>query len=97
VNGFVLVLMALLAIWMIACGYYGYTKRFVRFLIVLCVGLTANVIWMMVGLDASLGEPHMLIALASAAVYGACAFGIGLLAGRLVRAWRASTVDSRGV
>jgi putative Mn2+ efflux pump MntP len=94
VNGLILILGAFLVVWMGACVYYGYKARIVAFLAVLCTGLAINLTWMMVGLNARLTEPNLLIALASAAVYGVCAFGFGMLVGRLVRAWRASAVDS---
>lgn len=96
-SGLILLLMALLVIWMMACAYYGYKARFLAFLAVLCAGLAINVVWMVFGLNARLTEPHLLIALASVVVYAFCAFGCGWLTGRLVRQWRASVVDSRGV
>lgn len=88
------ILIGCLAIWMSACAYTGYKVLPVRFLVVLLAGLMANSAWMVLGLDARLTEPHALVTLASAAVYGLCAFGLGLILGRFVRQWRASAVDS---
>ncbi len=96
-SGLVWILLAVLTVWMIGCAYCGYKRRIRGFLIVLVAGILANVIWMTVGLDARLTEPHVLMALVAGCLYGACAFVIGLLAGRLVRQWRATAVDSHGV
>ena len=96
-NNLVLLLMVVLAVWMVACAYCGYKVLLRRFVTILCAGLVANAAWMMLGLNARLSEPHVLIALVAVVVYAVCAFGCGWLAGRLVRQWRASAVDSRGV
>ena len=60
-------------------------------------GLALNMAWMMIGLNARLLEINALIAQASAALYACAAFGCGWLAGRIMREWRASRVDSGGV
>jgi putative Mn2+ efflux pump MntP len=94
VNGLVIILVTMLAVWMIAAAYCGYKMLLRRFVTVLCAGLAVNVAWMMLGLNASLTEPSFLITLVASGMYALCAFGCGVLTGRLVRQWRASAVDS---
>lgn len=96
-NALVWVMLGVLTVWMIGCAYCGYRRRYMGFLVVLVAGVLANIIWMTIGLDARLTEPHVLMALVAGCLYGACAFGVGMLAGRLVRQWRATAVDSHGV
>jgi len=91
------ILLAALALWLLACVYYGYRMRFVGFLAVLVGGLALNMGWMVVGLSAHPFEPHALVAQASLAAYGLGTFVLGLLIGRAVRQWRATAVDSGGV
>lgn len=93
-TGVVIPLMAVLAVWIVACIYCGYKLRIFAFLAVLVAGLALNLCWMVLGLKAHPFEPHALVAQASLAVYGICAFGLGLLIGRAVRRWRATAVDS---
>ena len=96
-NMLVLILISLLIFWMLACAYCGYHLRILRFFAVLMAGLALNMAWMMIGLNARLFEINALIAQASAALYACAAFGCGWLAGRIMREWRASRVDSGGV
>ena len=96
-NMLVLILVSLLIFWMLACAYCGYHLRILRFFAVLMAGLALNMAWMMIGLNARLLEINALIAQASAALYACAAFGCGWLAGRIMREWRASRVDSGGV
>ena len=96
-NMLVLILISLLIFWMLACAYCGYHLRILRFFAVLIAGLALNMAWMMIGLNARLLEINALIAQASAALYACAAFGCGWLAGRIMREWRASRVDSGGV
>ena len=81
----------IIALWMSACCFCGFKGRFIAFLAVLFVGLAANMSWMVFGLSAHVLEPNALIAQVSALLYAFCAFGTGLFAGRIQRAW----VDSR--
>ena len=96
-NMLVLILVSVLILWMLAGAYCGYYVRIVRFFAVLIAGLAMNMGWMMIGLNAHPLEVNALIAQASAALYACAAFGCGWLAGRIMREWHASRVDSGGV
>lgn len=86
-----------LVIWMLACAVAGYRFRFLRFCVLLLTGLAINLTWMVFGLQARLTEPSVVIALGAATLYAASAFALGIVAGRFMRLWRASAVDSTGV
>ncbi|MDF3414121.1 hypothetical protein HKX54_06615 [Sulfitobacter sp. M57] len=86
-------LLGLLALWMAACCFCGYKRRFLWFLVVLLGGLGANLCWMVFGLNARVLEVNVLIAQASAATYAVCAFAIGLFVGRIRRKWIESRVE----
>ncbi|KIN64595.1 hypothetical protein Z946_3487 [Sulfitobacter noctilucicola] len=90
-------LVGLLAFWMAACCFCGLKGRYVWFAAVLLFGLTLNLIWMMVGLDASIREIHVLVAQISATMYAVIAFVIGRFLGRIRRAWAESAVDEAGI
>lgn len=92
-NGLVGILLGLLSLWMAACCFCGYKRRFVAFLAVLMIGLSANLCWMVFGLDARLSEVNVMIAQASAVLYAVCAFGIGLFASRIRRLWLESRIE----
>lgn len=92
-NGLWGTLVGLLSLWMAACCFCGYKRRFVAFLAVLFVGLAANLCWMVFGLDARLLEVNVLIAQTSAVLYAVCAFAIGLFLGRIRRKWLESRVE----
>ncbi|MGB3244336.1 MAG: hypothetical protein WBB25_07370 [Sulfitobacter sp.] len=96
-NGLVLTLIAILAIWMLACAWCGFRGRFRIFAAVLLGGLVANQLWMMIGLSAKLIEPHVLLAQVAASFYAISALGAGWLAGRVARLWRASRVEDASV
>ena len=85
-------LVALFALWMAACALCGFRARPLRFLLILAVGLAGNMIWMVLGLDARPFEPHAILAQASATLYALCAFGIGWLVRRVMRAWQAGRI-----
>lgn len=89
----VVTLVLVLAIWMLICAWCGFRKRFVAFAGALIAGLALNMVWMVFGLQAKPFGANALMAEMSALMYGVAAFGIGWLAGRLVRQWRASRVE----
>lgn len=82
-----------LALWMFGCAYAGYKKRLGLFLIVVCVGIGLNTLWMYLGLDALPLSPAALMAHAGALLYAVGALVVGWLAGRVARAFQASRVD----
>ncbi|UWR12752.1 hypothetical protein [Sulfitobacter mediterraneus] len=90
-------LVAVLAVWMLACAWTGFHFNIKRFIAVLIIGLGLNMIWMMGWLNAHPFEINALIAQASAVLYALCAFGAGWFAGRIHRAWVASRVDQSDV
>lgn len=85
-------LIAVLAIWLLACAWCGYRQRLIGFVAVVCAGFALNACWMVFGLNARPFEPNALIAQASAGLYAFCAFGLGWFTGRIRRAWRDSRV-----
>jgi hypothetical protein len=89
----IVTLVLVLAVWMLACGWCGYRMRFMAFLGVLLSGLALNMAWLVFGLKARPFEPHAVMAETSVLMYGLTAFGVGWLAGRLVRQWRESRVE----
>ena len=89
-SGVVMILIAVLAVWMLACAWCGFYVRFLRFLAVLIAGLALNMVWMMTALDAKPFEPNAIMALAAAVLYAVSAFGGGYLVGRMVRQFRQS-------
>lgn len=93
----VALLVLVLAIWMAACAWTGFQFNIKRFVAVLIIGLGLNMIWMMGWLNAHPFEINALIAQASAVLYALCAFGAGVFAGRIHRAWVASRVDQSDV
>ncbi|QFT60359.1 hypothetical protein FIU94_16135 [Sulfitobacter sp. THAF37] len=92
-TGTVVILVAILGAWMLACAIQGYRVRPMGFVGVLLVGLALNMLWMALHLDARPLEGHALMAQAALTLYGLCAFGAGWLVGRVVRQFRASRVD----
>lgn len=86
-------LLGVFAVWFGACIWCGYQSRLLRLAVVLAVGLGLNAAWMVWGLDARVFEPHALIAQASLVLYAVGGFGLGWIAGRLVRRWRESRVE----
>lgn len=89
----VMALIIALCFWMALCAICGFRRRVMLFFGLLLTGLTINQIWMMVGLNAKLLEPHALMAQAALVMYGLCAFGVGWLASRVAQAWAESKVD----
>ncbi|WP_370401855.1 hypothetical protein [Sulfitobacter sp. JB4-11] len=87
-------LIALLCVWMLACAWTGYHKRFARFAALLLVGLGVNMLWIVAGLKAHPLDPNALLAEVSLLLYGVFAFGMGWLVGRLVRQWQSSRVKN---
>ena len=87
----ILMLLAVLGVWMLACGWAGYHRKLMRFAAILLAGLALNMFWMFSALGAHPFEMHALMAQGSATIYALCAFGAGWFAGRVRRAW----VDSR--
>lgn len=83
-----------LAVWMFACAYAGYHKRFVLFGGVLLAGLALNTLWMVLGLNAKPLSPNALVAHAGIVLYGISAVALGFLVGRISRAFRASRVET---
>lgn len=92
-NMTVLTLMAVLAVWMVICGWCGYRKRVFAFLAVMVLGLALNMAWMIIGLNARPFEAHALMAEMSVLMYGIGAFGVGWMIGRLVRQFRKTRVE----
>ncbi|MEW9919069.1 hypothetical protein AB2B41_05620 [Marimonas sp. MJW-29] len=82
------VLITVLVLWMIACAWCGFQRRYLRFLAVLIAGLVLNFVWMITGLQADPFEPNVVIAQASATLYALCAFSVGWFAARIRQAWR---------
>ena len=93
-SGLVAGLVAVLVLWMIACGICGARRNFKQFAAALIVGLTINMVWMMIRLNAHPLEDHALMAQASVTLCALCAFGFGWIAGRILDAWRQSTIES---
>ncbi|MDD9721232.1 hypothetical protein PVW51_11020 [Sulfitobacter sp. PR48] len=91
----IMALIAVLAVWMLACAFQGYRARLLGFLGVLILGMALNMLWMALHLNATPLEGNALMAQAALVLYGLCAFGFGWLAGRLVRQFRASRVDDQ--
>lgn len=79
-----------LCLWMAACAWFGFQRRYVGFLAVLLGGLALNMVWMVFGLNAHPFELSAIIAQMAAVLYALCAFGVGWFAGRIRRAWRES-------
>ncbi|HSG56841.1 MAG TPA: hypothetical protein VLA45_15440, partial [Paracoccaceae bacterium] len=77
-----LMLLVLLAVWMLGCGYAGYARRFGLFAVILCGGIALNTAWMVLGLQAHPLEGAAVIAHAAAVMYGLGALGTGWLIGR---------------
>lgn len=92
-SGVILPLVVVLLIWMAACAWAGFARRFVAFLGILIVGLMLNTAWMVIALDATPFEANAVIAQGAATLYAVCAFGSGWFAGRIRRAWRQSRVE----
>ena len=91
-SGTVLALAVVLLAWMALCAMCGLRWRPIVFLAALAGGLALNLAWMVLGLDAKPFEPHALMAQGALALYGIGSFGAGLLARRLVQAWRETAV-----
>lgn len=89
----VLFLLAGLALWMFGCGYAGYHKRFLLFILIAVIGMTLNTVWMVFGLNARPLSTPALMAHRAALMYAVSALGFGWLAGRLVRSFRSSKAD----
>ncbi|TMM55015.1 hypothetical protein [Sulfitobacter sabulilitoris] len=87
------VLIAVLALWMLVVGVCGYAASVRGFVIALLAGLTANTVWLMVGLGASPVNPSFVIAQLAACLYAVCAFASGWLIGRMVQQFRAGRVE----
>jgi hypothetical protein len=87
-------LLAGLALWMFGCAYAGYHKRFVFFIMIAVIGMTLNTVWMVFGLNARPLSPPALTAHMAAMLYAVSALGFGWLAGRIVRSFRSSKVDT---
>lgn len=96
-SGTLMMLIVALAVWMSMCAWCGFSLRIVRFLGVLVSGLTLYLVWLVTALEVSPLEPHAVMALTATVIYGACAFGAGYLAGRVVRQFRSSRVEGEGV
>ena len=92
-SGTVTMLIASLIVWMVMCGWCGYSLRFMRFLGVLLAGLALYVVWLITAMEVSPFEPNAVMALTATVLYGVCAFGAGYLTGRMVRQFRASRVE----
>jgi hypothetical protein len=88
----VAVLGAILLLWMLACGWCGYRRRLLWFLLVLLAGLGLNMSWMVFGLGGHPFEPHALMAHAAAILYASGSFVVGFLISRVVRQFRATSV-----
>lgn len=88
----IVVMIAVLVVWMLACAWCGFRKRFGLFAVALLGGLALNMASMMIGLDARFLEPNALMAQGAVTLYGICAFGFGWLVGRVARAWQSSSV-----
>ncbi|MFD2738531.1 hypothetical protein ACFSUD_03015 [Sulfitobacter aestuarii] len=88
-------LVGILLLWLLACGWAGYRLRPLALIAILCGGLALNSAWMVFGLDAHPLERHALTAHAAAILYAFSAFGIGYLIGRVMRHWRADRVEER--
>lgn len=78
--------------WMLACAACGFARRYMMFVGVLLGGLALNMLWMVYALQAHPFEVNALMAQTAAVVYATCAFAIGAIAGRFLRAWRDSRV-----
>jgi len=97
-NLMIVALLAALALWMLACAWCGFKMRFIGFLTVLVTGLTLNTIWLAYGLQVKPFEGHAMMAQLAALLFALCGFGVGWMAGRLNRQFRASRVsDNTGV
>jgi hypothetical protein len=86
-------LIAGLGIWMAACAYAGYAKRFGLFVVILVLGMALNAAWMVFGLEARPLSNPALMAHAGVLLYAFAALGFGWLLGRVVRGFRDSRVD----
>jgi hypothetical protein len=64
------------------------------FLAVLIIGMTLNIVWMVLGLNAKPLSPNAMVAHAGALLYAISALLLGFLVGRISRAFRASRVTS---
>ena len=97
-NAVVVALLAGLGLWMLACAWCGFKRRFIGFLTVLVTGLTLNMIWLAYGLGVKPFEGHAMMAQVAALLFALCGFGAGWMAGRLNRQFRSSQVtDNTGV
>ncbi len=86
-------LVAVFAVWLLACVWCGYRVRVLAFVGVVLMGLALNMVWMTFGLNARPFEVDALMAQTAAIMCGVGAFGVGWLAGRMVRQWRDSRVE----
>lgn len=87
------VLVAILVVWLVCCGYAGYHKRFILFAGVALGGMGLNGLWMYFGFNAHPLSPPAVTAQAAVVMYAFSALGIGWFAGRMVRGFRESRVD----
>lgn len=92
-SGLLIPLAALMLIWMGFCAWVGFQGRYFRFAAILLCGLALNMLWIVFGLRAQPFEANAVMAQAAAAIYALCAFGMGVFAGRIRRAWRESRVE----
>ena len=92
-----IILVLCLALWMGACAYCGYQRRFLGFLAVLLAGLAVNMAWLMQGLSAHPFDVHALVMDAALTIFAVCAFAAGLYAHRVRRVWQETKVDDPGV
>ncbi|MBB3993645.1 hypothetical protein GGR95_001276 [Sulfitobacter undariae] len=84
-----------LVVWMLACGYTGYHKRFGLFLLVVAVGLALNALWMFLWLDANPFSYYALTAQLGALSYALGALGLGWFIGRMAGKFRESKVSPK--
>lgn len=88
------VLMAGLAVWMFGCAYAGYHKRLGLFAAILVLGMGANTLWMMIGLNGRPLSTNALVAHAGILLYAISAVVLGFFIGRVRRAFHASRVET---
>lgn len=85
-------LIVLLIVWMLACVWCGYSRRFILFAALLLGALAANTLWMVVGLETNPVSRHALMAHLAAVMYACSSLLLGWIIGRFIRSWRESRV-----
>ena len=96
-NVTVAVLVGVLALWMLACGWSGFARQPRRFALIALAGLALNHVWMVWGLQARPLGANALMAQSAALIYALCAFATGWVLGRFLRHWKSTRADRPGI